>query len=166
MPLDAAATEAITYQEERFTDLREEGAHLFHAHWQEASPDLSVPLNVGWDHYRTMEDCGFMFTMTVRRGGVLVGYVVYIIWPHLHYQQMLIADTDSFFLDPSASHGWIGINLFRNAEAVLRERGVHQAWARVKMHVRRGRRRRRDLSSLFRWLGYVPVEMSFRKRLR
>ena len=35
MPLDSSNFQAVTYQEERFTDLREEGAMLFAEHWLE-----------------------------------------------------------------------------------------------------------------------------------
>ena len=167
MPLDANHATGVVYQEERFTDLRHEGAHLFAKHWREATADAAVPLDLDWDRYRLMEDAGFMCTMTVRSAAdrSLLGYVVYIIWPHLHYRRLVVAETDSFFVDPAAARGWVGVDLFRRSEALLRQRGVHHAWARVKLHVLRGRARRHNLLALFLWLGYQPVEMVLRKRL-
>ena len=113
-----------------------------------------------------MEAIGAMLTVTARRGGTLIGYAVYVVWPHLHYRSRLIADSDSFFLDPADRCGFVGIRLFQVAERHLRDRGVAEVWARVKLHVRGGRRRLSDLAALFRWLGYAPVETVLRKRLR
>lgn len=165
MPLDSTNSPVVTYQEERFTDLREEGAALFAQHWLEASADRSVPLDVDWQQYENMESIGAMLTVTARRGGELIGYAVYVVWPHLHYRGRLIADADSFFLDPADRRGFVGVLLFREAETMLRARGAHEVWARVKLHVRGGKRRTHDLCGLFRWLGYSPVEIILRKRL-
>jgi hypothetical protein len=50
------------------------------------------------------------------------------------------------------------------AEDLLREKGVAEVHNRVKLHVKPGRGGR-TLGVLFRFLGYRPVEISYRKRI-
>lgn len=152
----------VSFHEERFSWLRFEAEHLFEAHYREASADLSVPLAVNWDVFARVEEAGLEACVVARRDGYPIGYAVYILSPHLHYATT-IADADVFFVDPRFRSGWIGVRLFRVAERLLREKGVDEIYNRVKLHVKPGRGGR-DLGALFRWLGYRPVEVMYRKR--
>ncbi len=167
MPLDSAtAASAATFAEERFTDLREEADGLFRAHWEEASADRSVPLDLDWDVYADLERIGAMMAITVRVDGALVGYAIYVVMRHLHYRTRSVAHSDAFFLDKRFRQSRIGMRMFRFAEEVLRARGVDDVSARVKLHVKGGRRRASDLQPVFRRMGYRPVETLLTKRLR
>lgn len=154
----------VVFHETSFVGLRHEGAVLFALHWLEASADRSIPLDLDWERYALLEEAGMLLTVAARSGGVLIGYVIYLIYPQLHYRGLVVADSDAFFLRPSDRRGATGIRLFQVAEALLRERGVHEVWGRVKLHVRPGRGRS-DLGPLFSWLGYRPVETLYRKRI-
>jgi GNAT superfamily N-acetyltransferase len=155
----------VQFSEERFSDLRTEGAALFEAHWREAATDHAVPLDVNWDAYRAFEDVGGVVTITARRGGELVGYAVYIVAPHPRYRSLIVADSDVFFLRPADRRGRVGIELFRYAERVLLARGVRLLTMRIKLHVRPGRGRS-TLEPLARRLGYRPIELLCEKRVR
>lgn len=154
----------VTYAEERFTALREEGRALFQLHWLEATADHSVPLDIWWQAFEQLEEAGAMLTVTARIGGHLVGYATYVMHPHLHYHGRLIAQSDAFFLLPAARRGHVGIKLFRVAEEKLRLRGVAEIWNREKDHVRPGRGRS-TIAPVFRRLGFRPVEHVWRKRV-
>jgi len=164
MPFDSTGR-AIAYTEERFSDLREEGAGLFALHWFESAADRGVPLEVWWDYYRTMEAAGLMLTVVARSAGRMIGYAVYAIGPHPHYKSLIVGHSDCYFADPSYAKGWVGINLFRDAERRLAARGVHVVTANVKLHVKRGRLGTRTLERLFRWMGYRPIEIVLHKRI-
>ena len=153
----------VSFHEERFSWLRYEAEHLFEQHYREASADLSEPLAVNWAAYAKLEEAGAEACVVARREGYPVGYAVYLIVPHLHYATQ-VADADVFFLDPRWRSGWLGVRLLREAEKLLRERGVNEVLNRVKLHVQPGRGGR-DLGPLFKFLGYRQVETQWRKRI-
>lgn len=152
-----------TFNEERFCWLRYSGKPLFEQHYREASADLSVPLDPNWDLYEKLEQQGLETCVTVRKEGALVGYAVYLLSPHLHYDHV-VAEADVFFIDPAHRSGWLGVKLFQLTEDLLREKGVSEICSRVKLHVKPGRGGR-DLGMLFEFLGYRPVETNYRKRI-
>lgn len=153
----------LMFREERFSWLRYEANNLFVGHYLEASADLSVPLEVNWALYEHLEQANLEVCVVARRDSVAVGYAVYFIVPHLHYDQ-LVAENDIFYLAPEERHGWVGLRLFRHAERLLRERGVDEMIGRVKQHVKPGRGRS-DLGPMFEFMGYRPIETVYRKRL-
>jgi GNAT superfamily N-acetyltransferase len=152
-----------TFHEERFSWLRGEGDHLFEQHYREASADLGIPLDVNWELFEKVELAGIEVCVVARKQSAAIGYAVYLIAPHMHYAHT-IAEADVFFIDPAHRSGWLGVKLFRVAEDLLREKGVAEVHNRVKLHVKPGRGGR-TLGVLFRFLGYRPVEVSYRKRI-
>lgn len=167
MPLDMTnQITGLTYQIERFTELRGEGDELFAKHWGEASADKSMLLNINWPIYEALENSELLLTVTARREGDLVGYVVYVVSSHLHYAQHIVAEQDVIFLDPSCRAGWIGPRMIKAAELILASKGVDRVTARVKLHVRGRRGRVGDLQPVYRRLGYRAVETVMTKRLR
>jgi GNAT superfamily N-acetyltransferase len=154
----------VLFHETTFSSLRFEGSALFAQHWLEASADRSVPLDVDWDRYAWLEEQKHEVCIAARMDGILVGYAVYLWWNHLHYSGLKVAEADAFFLREEDRNGWVGIKLFRFAEEALRQRGIEEVHQRVKLHVRPGRGRS-DLGPLFEYLGYRPVETTYRKRI-
>lgn len=152
-----------SFHEERFSWLRFEAEPLFQQHYREASADLTVPLDPNWDVYEKLEQAGLEVCVVTRKNGTPIGYAVYITAPHLHYAHQL-ADADVFFIDPAHRSGWLGVKLFRVAEQLLVEHGVCEIHNRIKLHVKPGKGTR-DLGVLFKFLGYRPVEIGYRKRI-
>lgn len=148
----------------RFTALRHQGAALFALHWLEATADRSVPLAIDWDVFEQLEEQGREVCVAVYWGDVLVGYAVYLLHDHLHYRGLRVAEADVFFLRPEDRSGFVGVKLFQVAERLLKERGVAEVWQREKLHVRPGRGAH-GVGSVFRYLGYRPVETIWRKRI-
>ncbi len=156
----------VTYERCAFTALRAEGeaSGLFLSHWCEANADASIPMNIDWDGYRQLETAGLEVCVAARRGGRLIGYAVYLVFPNLHYRGWIMGDSDVFYLEPEDRRGWVGINLFRAVHAALKAKGVDEVVQRVKLHVKPGRGRS-TLGPLFRFLGYRAVETTYRKRI-
>ena len=151
------------FHEERFSWLRHSGAELFERHYREASADLTVPLDPNWPLYDAMEQQNLEACVVIRKDGALIGYAVFLMTPHLHYDHV-VAEADVFFIDPAHRSGWLGVKLFQLTEDLLREKGVSEICSRVKLHVKPGRGGR-DLGMLFEFLGYRPVETNYRKRI-
>jgi len=165
-PAGTIASEAgtLSYREERFTDLAEEGAPLFARHWLEASADLSVPLGFFWPQYEALESAGCLLTATVRRGEVLRGYAVYRLGPNPHCRQLFSAQSDLFFID-RPERGRAGKALFAFAEKILRDREVQEVLYGVRTFVKGGLRQRRNYGAFFQSLGCAPIEVTYRKRI-
>lgn len=160
------STAGVTYRVCPFTSLRAEGeaSGLFLAHWCEATADPTIPMNIDWEAYRRLEMAGLEICIAVRRDDRLIGYGVYLIYPHLHYRGWIMGDSDVFFVHPSERRGRVGLDLFRAVEEQLRLKGVDEMVQRVKLHVRPGRGRS-TLGPLFERLGYRAVETVYRKKL-
>lgn len=150
----------VAFAECAFSSLRGEAAPMFEAHWREASSDLSVPVDVAWEHYQRFELFGLEVCIAARDGDRLVGYAVYVLHPSLHYRGLLVGEADVFYLEPAYRRGWTGVRLFQCAEQVLRHRGAHVMQTRVKEHVMGGR-----VASIMRYLRCRRTESAWRKAL-
>ncbi|MCG5241398.1 GNAT family N-acetyltransferase [Azospirillum doebereinerae] len=149
----------LTFQTEALADVRDEAAPLLRRHWQEIALDReTVPLDPNWDAYAQIEAAGLMHITTARdETGALVGYSAYFIAPNLHYQSLVVAETDIFWLAPEHRQGLAGARLIKAAEAALAARGVNKVVSKVKMHF--------DTGPLFERLGYRAIERIYAKRL-
>lgn len=127
-------------------------------HWEELALDKeAVPLAPDWQRYRDLEATGALSAIAVRERGQLVGYSIMVLSTGLHYSSCPEARMDIFWLMPEVRGRWGGVRMFRAHERELRRRGVKRIYAGSKLH--------RDLSRLFRRLGYQPVEIWLSKML-
>ncbi len=147
----------VTFTREKLTDLRDEGEKMFLEHWREANVDASLPLDPDWALYERMEELDMEVCVVARADGRLVGYAVYLIVPTLHYRHKA-GVADVFYIEPAYRKGWVGIELFRVVERLLRERGVPVMETRVKTHL--------NVGTVMRYLGMSCTEHLYRKALR
>jgi GNAT superfamily N-acetyltransferase len=149
---------SLTYQSERWTAIEGEIRGLVKAHWSEVE-DLGdgIPFDPDYDLYANQDQAGMLHFTTMRDSGRLVGYYINIIGHHPHYRGSLFAFLDSFFLLPEYRRGTAGIRLFRVMEQSMRGLGVQKMTAVSTF--------KRDVSPLFRRLGWKPVETTFTKVL-
>ena len=96
-------------------------------------------------------------TVTCRADGKLIGYIVFIVSPHLHYKSCKTAIEDIYFVKKEYRKGRVGIRLFQYAEKVLKEREVKRIVMHTKVHL--------DNSKLFEYLGYKWTDKVFSKML-
>lgn len=148
----------ITLQTEPYEQCRAEiDAHLL-AHWLEIALDRdAVPLDKDDASYQQLANDGALHIVTVRRDGLLVGYIAGLVKPHLHYKSTLHAFTDVFWLHPDCRKGMTGVKLFREYERTLKARGVVKAFIASKVFL--------DMSPIFERLGWRRTEVVYSKLL-
>lgn len=151
----SVATE-ITFQQERWADIKDEMAPLTQDHWKEVGLDQKeIPLDLDIDLYDTLEANGILHITTAREDHKLIGYFVMCIRTHPHYRTTLCAFLDSYFIDRNARGPWVGVELFEAMEQAMRKLGVKKMIAGMKNH--------KDVSLIFQRLGWSPIETTFAK---
>ena len=130
---------------------------LYPAHYDELSVTKEFPLDPDYEAYERLAKAKMLRFITCRIDGAPVGYIVFIIQPHLHYRTCLTAFEDIYFIKKEYRRGRIGIKLFQYAEKVLKERGVNRIIYGTKLHL--------DNSRLFEYLGYKQTDKVFTKLL-
>jgi GNAT superfamily N-acetyltransferase len=147
----------LSYQVEALGDIFEEVRPLLDLHWEDVALDQeTIKLNPNWTIYAKMADNGTLHITTARdETGELVGYAAYLLSENNHYQQMVQADGDIFWLHPKQRKGMAGVRLLRKAEEFLIECGVKKIINKVKLH--------KDVGIIFERLGYTAIERVYAK---
>ena len=106
---------------EKLSDLLASGlAGHTQKQWLESGTDhLQVPIDVDWDHYRTLESSGVLKLLAARKDGHLIGYAVFFLVPHMMYRTTMHVMCDSIYVAPA--HRGIGVALVRTAEKFVRQ---------------------------------------------
>lgn len=133
---------------------------LFQAHWQEVALHQDrIPLVVDAARYQSLSDADILLIVTARAAGVLVGYWMGFVLPHLHYADTLHATMDIVYVQPAYRKGFLAWRLFKYVEARCQARGVVRVSQGTKVHAGL------DLSRLYTRLGYEHTENHFTKLL-
>jgi GNAT superfamily N-acetyltransferase len=135
----------------------EELKELFPLHYEELCVTKDFPLVPDYDAYKRLADAGMLRCITVRADEELIGYIIFIVQPHLHYMTCKTAFEDIYYVRPDFRKGRVGIRLFKYAEEVLRSIGVNRVIMHTKIHM--------DNSKLFEYLGYKWTDKLFTKIL-
>ena len=135
----------------------EELEDLFPLHYEELCVTKDFPLAPNYDAYKRLADAGMLRCITVRADNELIGYIIFIVQPHLHYMTCKTAFEDIYFLRKDYRKGRVGIRLFKYAESVLKAIGVDRVIMHTKIHM--------DNSKLFEYLGYKWTDKLFTKIL-
>lgn len=148
----------MEYSTEKFSDVIEEAKPLLEKHWEEIALDRdTIKLNPDYEKYQALEDIGLIHITTAREGGVLIGYSAYFITPNLHYKQVIVAESDIFYISPEYRRGTTALKLFKAAEKALSELGVHKVVSKIKTD--------HDKGPLFERMGYRAIEVNYCKTL-
>jgi GNAT superfamily N-acetyltransferase len=115
----------FTLQRERVQDTIDEAYPLLERHWDEIAwtKELSG-VDIDRAFYKRLEDMGGIVCVTARREGALIGYAVYFIRQHPHYQGVKWAVSDIYWIAPEHRGRLLGARLFNVMETELREIGV------------------------------------------
>lgn len=147
----------LTFQVEKLEAVRPELEPLLLAHWEEVAIEKeTVPLDINWGAYMTLDGMGLLVGITARDEGKLAGYASYILTRHMHYN-LKVADCGPFFLHHNYRKGLAGVNLFRAAEKILKDMGVQRVVHKVKLS--------HDVGRIFERMGYRPIERTYVKTL-
>lgn len=119
---------------EKFMDIYGELQPLFLEHHRELGPYKDkMPLAPNVPVYEFLQSVDQLITMTARRDGNLVGYLIAKTGPGLHYATTNQAITDIPYVHPSVRGRGIGVRLFLAAQEEFRARKVGPWFASLKI---------------------------------
>ena len=147
----------IVYEDVDPFKFLEEMKAIFPAHYEELCVTKDFPLDPDYDAYKRMSESGQLKAVICRAEAEVIGYIVFIIQPHLHYKTCLTAFEDLYYVKKEYRKGRVGLKLFQYAEKALRNIGVN----RIIMHTKVIQ----DHSRLFEYLGYTNTDKLFTKLL-
>lgn len=130
---------------------------IFPIHYEELCVTKEYELEPDYDMYKLLADHNWLRCITCRCDGELIGYIVFIIRPHLHYKSCLTATEDVYYVKKEYRKGRVGLRLFMYAEQVLKGLGVNRVVMHTKVHL--------DNSRIFEYLGYKNTDKVFSKML-
>ena len=130
---------------------------LFPEHYEELCVTKDFNYEPDYEAYKRMAEAGMLRCITCRSDERLIGYIIFIVTPHLHYKSCVTAIEDLYFVTKEFRKGRVGIRLFQYAEQVLKDRGVKRIVMHTKVHL--------DNSKLFEYLGYKMTDKVFSKML-
>ena len=147
---------AVKYQQEFLDSVVEDAKGLLDDHWEEVALNKDkIKINPDWDAYYTLQEQGKLKVFTARDEGVLVGYFVVFVSPHIHYKDHLFAKNDLIYLAPSHRKGFTGIKLIKFAEGCLKEDGVSVLVVNTK--------NRKPFHKLMIFLGFTSEDIEYSK---
>jgi GNAT superfamily N-acetyltransferase len=134
---------------------------ILEAHYEELAPFKHLNrLKPDWGAYATMQERGELLFVTARkktRPSHLVGYMIMVVRPHLHYQDVLVAVDDIHYLMPNfRGAGW-GKKMIAFAEAEAAKMGAKIFSTRCKA--------KSDHGHIFESMGYELTDLVYIKDL-
>ncbi len=152
-PSDRARPEAV-FQWEPFGELMAECAPLVRRHWQEVSLfDDKLPLDVDWQMALNLAQAGVLHVLTARKNDTLIGYIFNFLLPSL-FCSVPWATVHGFWIDPLYREGRTGIDLFKENEKGMHERGARAISLESLTHIAADRG---TVGKIFKRLGYTHV---------
>ena len=147
----------ITYNDEDLAAFFKELVPLLPIHYEELCVTKDFPLEPDLAAYERLRVAGMLKAVTCRNDGELIGYIIFIVQPHLHYMSCITAFEDLYYVKKEYRKGRTGIKLFQFSEKVLKDAGVRRIIMHTKIHM--------DNSRLFEYLGYKNTDKLFTKLL-
>ena len=137
----------MIFQRETLFDVIEEAQPLLQLHHAEMTPHPLV-LSPRWDQYNEVERQGALVLLTARDEGKLVGYSLYFIGQHRHFDSLKVAENDLLYVAEPHRHkaAWF----LRYAEKTLKTLGV----GHISYHCGKN-----NLSAILERLGYADVQV-------
>lgn len=107
---------------------------LTHLHWEEiANNKEKINLSPDVLKYVELENSGVLKNICVfSDSGELVGYIVALVTPHLHYMEDLFGYIDVIYVHPKHRNSSVGLRLIDQMETKLRSMGVSVVTYHVK----------------------------------
>lgn len=147
----------ITYQVEPYMQCEDELKAIYPLHYEELTISKNFPLDPDYARYARMAEMGMLKLITCRKDDEMIGYVLMIIGPMLHYKTCIAAHEDIYYLKKEHRSGRIGVKLFQFVEDEMKKLGVDRIIMGTKVYS--------DNSKLFEYLGYHFYEKLFTKEI-
>lgn len=146
----------ITIQLEPYEDCIDEMRMIYPEHYEELSRTKQKPLNPMYDVYMSLAKSGNIKVIAVRDEGKLIGYLIFMLSPDLHYGG-IIATEDIYYLKREYRGKMIGVRLFGEFEREAKKFGAWKMVVSTKIHS--------DNAVLLKRVGMVDHEKIFVKVL-
>ena len=145
---------ALKFYREKFEHIYTEAAPLLEEHWKEiANHKELLYINPDAVTYQKAEELGKLLIITARDEGKLVGYFVWAMHNHPHYQHALVAEEDIHFLLPEYRKGLNGYFLIKNAVKLAKHFGAAMCTVREKWS--------HQHPALMKRLGFTPADIVY-----
>jgi hypothetical protein len=156
----------IAFRVERYADVADEIKPLLEKHYREISASKQFPLLPDWASYQRMDAQGKLNIVTARdyqetprgNGDALIGYSVFFVVKHIHYQSMRVAQADIIFIDKPYRRGSTGLKLIAASERALLEAGVNKVIWHIKTD--------HDWGAILARRGYSSEEVIWTKTIK
>lgn len=146
----------IEFKKEFISEVRDEIEPMLEQHYLEvAMYQDHIKLNPDWQGYENMEDMDLMYIFTMRDDEKLVGYSVFFITPHLHYQDHEYAVNDIVYIDPEYRGTEHTPNFFMYCQDEMKDNGASVITYHMKVF--------KPFHTLMEILGYDHAEHLYMK---
>lgn len=139
---------------EPYSDCIDEMKAIYPQHYEELSRTKQLALNPQYDMYKKLADTGILKMISVRDSGSLIGYILFMIVPDLHYGGNLCAE-DIYYLKPEYRGRMIGSRMFKVFEEEAKKLNIIKILVSTKIH--------KDNSKLLERLGFQAHEKLYVK---
>lgn len=125
----------ITFQREPYPECIGEIQPVLATHYLELAVDQDdVPLDPDFDKYLDLHNKGILHMFTARADGELIGYIVGLIVPHIHYKSTVHYQNDIYYLRGEYRNSGVGYRFFASHEKDLKSLGVQRVIMATKCH--------------------------------
>jgi L-amino acid N-acyltransferase YncA len=146
----------ITYQIEPWGTYYRDCQQLWIEHYDEIAVQKDrMEMKPDVASYKALEELGKLQIVVVRDDGRMVGYILSVIRPHLHYANVLCGFEDAYFLSKTHRRGMIGVKLIREAVRHMQAVGVQKVFFMTKAAL--------DMGSIFERLGFDKTDIVYSK---
>jgi L-amino acid N-acyltransferase YncA len=146
----------ITYALEPWEQYFRECQALWEEHYAEIAVDKDrMPMRPDIATYRALEARGQLQIVVARDDGRMIGYILSVIRPHLHYADVLTGYEDAYFLTKPHRRGMTGVNLIREAVRHMKAAGVRKVFFMTKAAL--------DMGRIFERLGFTKTDIVYSK---
>lgn len=144
-------------REEYSESLIEEMRPLWQEHYNEIALYKDIPLNPNLLVYAGCAAAETLRIFTARDSSRLVGYQIFFVSPHPHYQQSIHAVQDIVYLSQAVRQGMNGYRFIKWCDDQLQKEGVQV----VNQHIKAAH----DFGVLLRRMGYRLQDLIYTRRL-
>lgn len=146
----------ITYQLEDWATYYRDCQDLWLEHYDEIAVQKDkMPMRPDVASYVALEQAGRLQIVTARDDGKMIGYILSVVRPHLHYADVLSGYEDAYFLSKSHRKGMTGVKLIREAIRYMKAVGVQKAFFMTKVAL--------DMGRIFERLGFSKTDIVYSK---
>lgn len=147
---------AVMFAVEPFVTCLSEMERLLPGHYAEIATD-PIPLEIDFDKYLQLEQLGMLLTITARVEGLLVGYYLSIVVPHINHKSSLTGHPAMLYLMKPYRNGFALMRMVKAVEDALTARGAQRMFSGVVLT--------HDFGPLLERMGFLPVERMYSKML-